>query len=126
MSFRTLLILHVGDDAEMRDLIALCLATAEDMTLTSLDSGPAALEHLKAAPPPHLILLDVCMPEMDGPATLAALRGLDGLAETPVVFLTGRAAEHECARYRALGAADVIAKPFDPARLADDIRRHAA
>lgn len=126
MSFRTLLILHVDDDAEMRDLIALCLATAEDMTLTSLDSGPAALEHLKAAPPPHLILLDVCMPEMDGPATLAALRGLDGLAETPVVFLTGRTAEHECARYRALGAADVIAKPFDPARLADDIRRHAA
>ena len=66
------------------------------------------------------------MPEMDGPTTLAALRRLDGLSETPVLFLTGQAAEHERARYRALGAADVIAKPFDPARLADDIRRHAA
>lgn len=126
MSPRTLLVLHVDDDAEMRHITALCLTTAPDIVLTSVESGRAALEHLRTSPCPHLILLDVSMPEMDGPATLSALRQMGGLAETPVVFMTARAAEHECAQYMALGATGVIPKPFDPARLADDIRLHAA
>jgi len=121
----TLLVLHIDDDAEMRRVTALCLAGAPDIAVTSAASGREALDHLCEGFRPHLILLDVTMPEMDGPATLAELRRLDGLAETPVVFLTGRASEHERQRYKALGAAGVIAKPFDPARLAHDIRFHA-
>lgn len=122
----TLLVLHVDDDAEMRRVTALCLASAPDIKVTSTASGKTALERLAQGLRPHLILLDVTMPEMDGPATLAAIRALDGLADTPVVFLTGRASTQERERYSALGAAGVIAKPFDPAQLADQVRLHAA
>lgn len=122
----TLLVLHVDDDAEMRHVTALCLFGAPDIRVTSAESGQQALQLLEGGLRPHLILLDVTMPEMDGPATLTAIRALDGLADTPVVFLTGRASEQERQRYSALGAAGVIVKPFDPAQLADHVRLHAA
>ena len=63
---------------------------------------------------PALILLDVMMPLMDGPATLARLRELPELASTPVVFITARTQAAERERLLALGAAGVIPKPFDP------------
>lgn len=122
----TLLVLHVDDDAEMRRVTALCLAASPDIRVISAESGLTALQRLTGGLRPHLILLDVTMPEMDGPATLAAIRALDGLADTPVVFLTGRASTQERERYSALGATGVIAKPFDPAQLADQVRLHAA
>lgn len=92
-------------------------------------SGPVALRYAAMEPQPELILLDVMMPEMDGPATLLALRQLPNLARVPVVFMTAKVQPQEVANYRALGAADVIAKPFDPMTLADQVRaiwlRHA-
>ena len=57
------------------------------------------------------------MPGLDGFGTLAGLRRLPGLAEVPVVFVTARAQSHEVAEYRALGALEVIIKPFDPISL---------
>jgi len=71
---------------------------------------------------PDLILLDVIMPGMDGLATLEALRRLPPSLETPVVFMTAKVQAQEVARYRQLGAADVIAKPFDPMTLSDSVR----
>lgn len=71
---------------------------------------------------PDLILLDVMMPGMDGPATLEALRRLQSGGRTPIVFMTARVQSQEVDRYRELGAVDVIAKPFDPLKLADTVR----
>jgi two-component system OmpR family response regulator len=62
----------------------------------------------------------VMMPGMDGPETLAALRQRP--SDIPVIFMTARVQTHEVLRYRELGAADVIAKPFDPMTLADTVR----
>jgi len=67
-------------------------------------------------------LLDVMMPEMDGPDTLHALRGLEQTVATPVIFMTAKVQPHEITQYKQLGALDVIAKPFDPMQLPDEIR----
>jgi CheY-like chemotaxis protein len=71
---------------------------------------------------PSAILLDVVMPDPDGPETLSRLRGNALTAGIPVVFLTGVAdAEEERAKLSALGAVGVLAKPFDPAGLAQQV-----
>ena len=62
------------------------------------------------------------MPGMDGPQTLAALREVPVLARVPIVFMTAKVQPSEVARFRELGAADVIAKPFDPLTLPDQVR----
>jgi two-component system OmpR family response regulator len=71
---------------------------------------------------PDLVLLDVMMPGMDGPATLEALRRLPAGGGVPVVFMTARVQAHEILQYREMGAVDVIAKPFDPMTLAETVQ----
>ena len=66
---------------------------------------------------PDIILLDVMMPGLDGPTTLAKLRRLPEVASIPIVFLTARSQPREIAAYKTLGAVDVIPKPFDPDQL---------
>jgi CheY-like chemotaxis protein len=66
---------------------------------------------------PDLILLNVMMPDMDGPSTLAALRQRPQTAHIPVIFMTAKVQAHEIGRYKELGALAVIAKPFDPMQL---------
>lgn len=63
------------------------------------------------------------MPNMDGPTTLAHLRESPKTANIPVVFMTARAQARELEHFLSLGAAGVIAKPFDPMKLAAEVRR---
>ena len=85
-------------------------------------SGREALVEVPARQP-DLVLLDVMMPGMDGVSTLRALRSDERVCEIPVVFMTAKAQPDEVGSYRAMGALDVIAKPFDPMTLAADLRR---
>ena len=62
------------------------------------------------------------MPGMDGPGTLKALRALPGVERVPVVFMTAKVQPNEVAHYKSLGALDVVAKPFNPMTLAEQIR----
>ena len=71
---------------------------------------------------PQMVLLDVMMPGMDGPTTMASLRTLPGGAAMPVAFMTAKVQSHEVSRYRDMGAIGVISKPFDPMTLADQVR----
>jgi CheY-like chemotaxis protein len=71
---------------------------------------------------PDLILLDVMMPDMDGPATLAELRKLPATATTPVIFMTAKVQAAEVTYYKSIGAIGVVAKPFDPMLLAQQVR----
>jgi two-component system OmpR family response regulator len=70
---------------------------------------------------PDLILLDVLMPEMDGCATLVALRAAAETARIPVIFLSASVMPEKITEYKRLGALDVIAKPFDPLRLPEQV-----
>ena len=72
---------------------------------------------------PDLVLLDVMMPGMDGPETLRRLADSPRTAAIPVVFITARTQTHEVAEYRSMGAVGVIAKPFDPMTLAENVKR---
>jgi CheY-like chemotaxis protein len=114
-------ILYVEDDADIRSVAGFALEAVGGFVLAACASGEEALA---AAPGfvPQLLLLDVMMPGMDGPETLAALRASPGTAATPAVFMTAKVQPQEVARYRALGAIDVISKPFDPMTLSDEIR----
>ena len=115
-------VLCVEDEADIRTVAELALASVGGFQVLLCSSGAEAIE--KAAGfKPDIMLLDVMMPGMDGPDTLRALRGLPGLATVPAVFLTAKAMPSEVARYKKLGALDVIAKPFDPMTLADHVKR---
>ncbi len=113
-------ILHVDDDPLMRDLVALSLALDPALVLLSCESGEQAL-HAAADWAPDLILCDLMMPDMDGVTLLARLRAEPATASFPVVFMSARAAGADEAL--AHGAAGVIAKPFDPATLAETVRQ---
>ena len=114
-------ILYVEDEPDIVTIAELALVTLGGFELRSCASGTEAL----AAVPqfkPDLVLLDVMMPGMDGVATLGALRADPSTSFVPVVFMTARSQPAEIARYRSLGALDVITKPFDPLVLADQVR----
>jgi CheY-like chemotaxis protein len=114
-------VLHVEDEPDIRDVVNLSLALDPDLSVKSCESGADALVAAEEWNP-HLILTDVVMPVMDGPQLLAQLRRNSRTARIPVVFMTARAQSSEVERFIALGAAGVIAKPFDPLRLAASVR----
>lgn len=114
-------IMLVEDDADIQAVGQLALEAVGGFTVCVCDSGQAALAQL-APFKPDLILLDVMMPGMDGLATLTALRATAEGQTVPVMFMTAKVQAHEIANYKALGALDVISKPFDPMTLSDSIR----
>ncbi|RZJ32539.1 MAG: response regulator [Brevundimonas sp.] len=117
-----LAILHVDDEPDIREVAAFSLELDPDVDLTTAESGEIALGLLEGGLKPDVILLDVMMPRLDGPGTLARLRQLPGLDATPVIFMTARVQASERDRYLDLGAIGVITKPFDPMTLAGQVR----
>lgn len=117
-----LAILHVDDEPDIREVAAFSLELDPEIDLTTAESGELALELLEGGLRPDVILLDVMMPRLDGPGTLARLRVLPGLEQTPVIFMTARVQSSERDRYLELGAIGVITKPFDPMTLAGQVR----
>ena len=117
-------VLHVDDEADIREIVDIALGLDPSLSVHGCASGAEAL---KAAADwhPDLILLDVMMPGMDGPTTLAHLRKNTETADIPVVFMTARAQTRELDHFRSLGAAGVITKPFDPMTLSASVRNHS-
>ena len=115
-------ILHVDDEDDIREVAAFALELDPDIMVRSAGSGEAALAELDGGFRPDVILLDVMMPHLDGPGTLARIRERAEHQATPVIFMTARAQSGEVDHYRVLGALDVITKPFDPMSLAGDVR----
>lgn len=115
-------ILYIEDEPDIQRVVKIALEALGGFTVDVCSSGAEALRHSEQAPPPDLILLDVMMPEMDGPTTLRQLRALPALAHTPVIFMTAKVQPEEIAHFKALGALAVIAKPFDPMTLVQTLR----
>jgi CheY-like chemotaxis protein len=118
MPFR---ILHVDDDPDIREIVELSLTLDPMFTVLSCADASEALG-TAAAWGPDLMLCDVMMPVMDGPALVARLRKSSGTANIPVVFMTARAQPREIDHFMSLGAVGVIVKPFDPMTLAETVR----
>lgn len=116
-------ILYVEDDADIRSVAQLALEAVGGYALKACASGQAALDTVAAGYRPDLILLDVMMPGLDGPGTLAGLRRLAATMDTPAVFMTAKVQAAEMDYYISLGAIGVLAKPFDPMQLAGQVRQ---
>jgi CheY-like chemotaxis protein len=117
-------ILHVDDEPDIREVVEISLGLDSAFAVRSCGSGVDAIT-AAADWLPDLILLDVMMPDMDGPTTLARMRARPQTAQVPIVFLTVCAQAREMERFLSLGAAGVIAKPFNPMRLAALVRSYA-
>ncbi len=113
-------ILVVDDDDCIRQIAQIGLE--DDFIVITAASGAEALQ-TAAREKPDLILLDRMMPGMDGVATLSKLRELETTRSIPVIFLTAKVQRDEMENYAKLEVAGVLAKPFDPMNLADDIRK---
>jgi two-component system OmpR family response regulator len=114
-------ILYVEDEPDIQAVARIALETVGGFTVQICSSGEEAVQNAVEFAP-DLILLDVMMPGMDGPDTLQALRGLPELSDTPAVFMTAKVQPQEVAQFKACGALDVIAKPFDPMALSEQIK----
>jgi two-component system cell cycle response regulator len=110
-------LLYIDDEPDLRIIVQTALNLAQGLTVHTAESGEQGLE-LARELEPDLLLLDVMMPGLDGPATLQRLRADPALARIPVIFMTAKATPENATRLRALGAVAVIAKPFDPMQLA--------
>ncbi len=117
-------ILLVDDEPDIQLIGQTTLELGADHEVLVADTGADALA-LAAAGHFDVVLLYFQLPDMHGPDVLRALRQMPGHAQTPVIFVTGRTRPEDVAQLRALGAAGVIAKPFDPMTLCADVARLA-
>lgn len=120
MSRRLLL---VDDDDSIREIARLSLERVGGWEVVEASSGLDAVAALERGESFDAILLDVMMPVLDGPSTLARLRAGALPPTVPAVFLTAKLQPADCERLRAAGAAGVIAKPFDPMTMPGELER---
>jgi len=114
-------IMLIEDEPDIQAVAKLALEAVGGFTVEICGTGIEALDRIGSFKP-DLILCDVMMPGMDGPTTLKNLKQQPEYAEISIVFMTAKVQPHEVAEYKALGAIDVIAKPFDPMTLAETIK----
>ena len=113
-------VLIIDDDDGIREVAKMSLELVAGWEVATAASGDEGLAQARESPPEG-ILLDVMMPGMDGPATLTALRADDAVGTTPVIFLTAKVQAAERTRFAEMDVAGLIAKPFDPMKLASQI-----
>ncbi|HEV2500569.1 MAG TPA: response regulator [Terriglobia bacterium] len=113
-------ILLIDDEPAIVEVTRATLEILAGWAVIAASSGSEGVA-LAAAEQPDAILLDVMMPDMDGPRTLKDLQAGARTGDIPVVFLTAKVQAADIRRFRNLGAAGVIAKPFDPLRLASEV-----
>jgi CheY-like chemotaxis protein len=114
-------VLLVDDEPLLRRLAEASLSGFGRWQVTGCASGEEALAQA-LRDRPDVVLLDVQMPGLDGPGTLAALRLQPILAGVPVLFLTATREPDELDRLRALGAAGILHKPFQPMTLHREVQ----
>jgi CheY-like chemotaxis protein len=114
-------VMLVDDNSDIRAIVKLALEKVGGLTVCACESGPEALEKL-AEFKPQLVLLDVMMPDMDGPTVFKRIREQTGMADIAIVFLTAKATNREIQTLLALGPLDVIVKPFDPITLHEQVK----
>ena len=114
--------LLVDDDPDLLILASYALEKVGGFEVVT-SAGGAEVVDLARRERPDVILMDVQMPDVDGPELVARLRRAPDLAATPVIFLTGEEGGAETDRLLALGARGVLTKPFEPAALSGAVER---
>lgn len=114
-------VLYVEDEPFIQALPKVALEDVGAFEVCMCTSGRSAIALVESFAP-DLLLLDVMMPEMDGPATLRGIRAVPGYETIPAVFLTALSQPADLSGLRDEGALGVIRKPFDVMGLADQLR----
>lgn len=115
-------VLVVDDEDDIREVAQMSLELVGGYAVRGAGSGAEALA-LARAERPAAILLDVMMPDLDGPGVCRALRADPLTRDIPIVLLTAKVQARERQAFTQLGVAGVLAKPFDPMTLAADLAR---
>ncbi|MDE2827902.1 MAG: response regulator [Bacteroidota bacterium] len=106
------LVLVVDDDPQFLGHVRTTLTDADFRVLTTGD--PNEVPDLIDAHDPHLVLLDLLLPKMDG---IELMQKFPSLADRPVIFLSAYGRDETVARALEMGAVDYIVKPFSPTEL---------
>ena len=114
-------ILVIDDENDIREVAQLSLQLTENWTVWTANGGAAGTA-LALSAEPDAILLDVMMPDMDGPTTLRLLQQQGGTKAIPVIFLTAKVQAADRNKFMQLGVRGIISKPFDPLTLGQQIR----
>ena len=112
----------LAEDNAVNSVLAQKLLQKQGHTVTSANNGIEALKLWEENRFHHfdIILMDVQMPEMDGPTATGVIRArehAEGRARTPIVALTANAMAHQVAEYLQAGMDDFVAKPIEAGRL---------
>ena len=110
-------ILLVEDDPKTRSTVTLYLQR-EGYEVATADDGVRALE-VAAAVDPHLVVLDLMLPRLDG---LQVCRSLRERGDAAIIMVTARSTEEDKLAGLDLGADDYVTKPFSPRELMARIR----
>ena len=114
-------ILVVDDEPDIVRLVEISLKLCNYEVRTAAN-GKEALEKLQTDRP-HLVLLDIMMPEMSGYEVCQAIRKNPALKDLPVVMLTAKGQKGDAEKGLEAGADDYIIKPFDPYELGEQVGR---
>jgi CheY-like chemotaxis protein len=113
-------VLIVDDEDDIREVAQVSLEMVAGWEVLTASSGPAGLAIANSVHP-DAILLDVMMPDLDGPATFQKLLADSAIRHIPVIFLTAKLQPADRRWFAELGVAGVLAKPFDPLKLAGQV-----
>lgn len=114
-------ILIVDDEVDIVDIIKIALEMDGEFELISAFDGMEALNKIEKEPP-HLILLDVRMPRLDGYKLCKIVKRR--FASIPVIMLTSKGEPEDREIGFSVGASDYIVKPFDLEYLQKVVKRH--
>lgn len=114
-------ILYAEDEPDVQTIVEISVWSTSDYELKVCKNGKLLLECVEDYNP-DLILLDVMMPEMDGPTTFQNLQLNEKTKGIPVIFITAKAQVHEVKLFKETGVIGVITKPFDPITLCSTIK----
>ena len=113
-------VLLVDDEDDIREVARVSLEMVGGFEVVTASCGTEAIEMARQERP-DAILLDVMMPDMDGPTTYGKLQDEASLKDIPVVFLTAKVQATDNQQFDEIGVAGVIAKPFDPMKLSEQL-----
>lgn len=120
MKKKDIKILLVDDEPDILEIVSYNLRN-EGYAIFTAENGIKAIQQAKKIQP-HLILLDVMMPEMDGIEACEKIRALDGMEQIIIAFLTARNEDYSQVAGFEAGADDYITKPVKPKVLVSKVK----
>lgn len=116
-------IIYIDDQLDIRLMAEYALTNIGNYDVLMCESGAEAIEKIEDFAP-DLILIDVMMPELDGPMTISKIRKIPPFKHTPAIFITAKIIPPEVVELMSHDAAVIalIHKPFDPDEISERVQ----